>query len=342
MTTIAHIAEETGLAKETVAQVLNDRPGYSQRTRQRIMEAARRLNYRPDYLSKALAGGRSMSIGLVPGAITARVEVEKLRAIEAAAREQGLVVYMTGWDENTDEKLSRSIQDLLDRRVDGLVLYRPAPLSEKPQQLLDNAKVPVVYVDWASPNATTAVRIDKQRAVRTLADHLAGLGHRCAAYIQTPFDRLHPQRKSMVYQELFGQAGIEVDLSDRWLTTTVAPQAPIEIASYLMICEQIKNGDLPSVVLAHNDHSALGVLRALQEHGVRVPEDISVVGFDDVPFAQLLTPALTTIRQPGSEVGRKAFALLASAMEGESPAREQAVYECELVVRDSTGPATDT
>lgn len=340
--TINDIAGETGLARATVAQILSDRPGFHPETRERVLATAKRLNYRPNYLSKALAGGPSMAIGLLPASLSAPIGVVRLQAAEVAARAAGWITYMIGWDEanaEDDEAVARGLYELIDRRVDGVIVYRTVPLGPRTHAALSEADVPIVFIDRVPeglPGSHHVVRIDRENAMHQLGHHLAELGHRRAAYLQAPFDRAHPHRRAEPYQRIFAGAGIEVDLSERWW---LPADRKLTQGAYERVSAHLNEPSIPSVLLTTNDSVATAVLAAAYDAGWRVPRDLSVVGFDDLDAATLSRPALTTIRQPGAEVGRAAFDLLHQLMTEASVEPEPVTLECECVIRDSTGLA---
>lgn len=344
--TIADIAEATGLARVTVAQILSKRPGYSPKTRERVLAVAEQLNYRPNYLSKALAGGRSMAIGLLPASLTTPIGVMRLQAVEAAARAAGWVTYMIGWDESDahdDETVARGMHEMLDRRVDGLIVYRTTPLGPNAQEALNQAKTPIVYIDRVPECVSDAhyiVRIDHGSTMRELAAHLAAQGHHQAAYLQNAFDLTHPYRRAEPYRRSFAAHGIEVALDERWVLPAGRTH---EHGSYELLRQRLDEmddrADRPTVLLAHNDASAMGALAALHDAGWSVPADMSVVGFDGLDMASVCRPSLTTIRQPRAEVGRAAFELLHQLMTEPDHEPEPVVFPCELRIGQSTGPA---
>ncbi|MFA9479450.1 LacI family DNA-binding transcriptional regulator [Phycisphaerales bacterium AB-hyl4] len=336
MATISHIAKSSGLSRTTVAEVLRNKPGYSEQTRAKVLKFAQQLNYRPNYLSKALAGGRSMTIGLLVSSIDTPNEVETMRAIETSARDEGWLTFLLGWEEDLDETLCSHVDGLVSRRVDGIVLYRTRPLPTNARKRLDNCGVPVVYLGWVPDDALHLVRDERNTAIHQLAEHLASLGHRRVAYVHSYFDTLYPDRRLRHFQHAMAANDIELEVSERWYLPRGIEH---ELASYQIASKaSLTNG--PTAILAHNDRSARGIMTALHERGVRVPHDIAVVGFGDSPQALAGRPGLTTIRQPNTELGQEVFKLLHQLIEQPELAtrRKQVVIHCELIVRGSTSP----
>lgn len=276
-----------------------------------------------------------MTIGVVAASLEPRVAVLKLRGIESAAQKSGYLTYLVGWGADTSHTIAHTVQHLLDRRVDGIIFYHPVePISEV-QLLLREARVPVVYIDWAPPWARSAVLIERENALNTLVEHLALLGHRHAAFLQTEFEHEHPERKLGLYQHACAKFGIRLESSAEW---RIPNGSDYERGAYEVVRRQFARLNWPTVVLANNDFRAIGAIAALTDLGLRVPEDVSVVGFDDVPISADIRPALTTIHQPGSEVGLAAFEMLSRLMKDSEAEVEPKSFRCDLRVRQTTAP----
>jgi len=336
--TIYDIAEKLSTTHATVSRGLRNDPQIAIATRERIQKQAKKMGYRPNHLSRALAGGKSMTIGVVGGSFDVRVVAMRLRSIEAAARTQGYVTYVAGWGDDHDREnrsdLTRTVEDLLDRRVDGLIVYHVAPPAEL-VKVLKGAVVPVVYLDWPlSECAPHSIQVDHGRAFRELAHYAANLGHRKAAYLSTHFGRQFPGHRLNQVCQAMSEAGIELDTSEAWC---IPKGGDFELGGYDVIQRQIKQGPVPGLILAANDECAAGVVAGLLDAGLRVPEDVSVVGFDDSLIASLYRPALTTIHQPRGEVGAAAFKMLHKLMSNSKGKQDSVVFESDLVIRQSTG-----
>lgn len=328
-TSVRDISNKTGLSYTTVAQILRNRPGYSKRSCKKVLEVAKKMDYRPNYLSKALAGGKSMSIGLVVGSIENILQIRRIHAIEVAAREAGYLSYIVICPEGED---ASHMQSLLDRRIDGLLFnYCVAP-PQKVQKFLAAQSVPIVYINWAPEDASHCVRIDWSKAIKQVAGHLAGLGHRSARYMPVDFDLKYPRSKLEPYREALTEVGIHFEVDHNFAIPGADPGNEARDAVRRLVAA----GKVPTALLMSNDETAMGAVAALKNAGLRVPEDVNVVGFDDLEYAALAQPSLTTIRQPFSKVSH-AFKMLKTLMNNPEAAVSLISLDCELVVRQSTG-----
>jgi LacI family transcriptional regulator len=334
MVTIGDIARKTGLSVSSVAKILRNRPGFSEKTSVRVREVARELGYRPNLLSRALAEGKSMSIGLLAESIKSPTDILRLRAIEAAACSNGYVTYMTGWGKHNVTRLAQNIQDLLSRSVDGLILHYNSPIPQDALELLDQAPAPVVFAGWGPADFCATVRVDDQPAFQTLAGYLHNLGHERAAFVHDPFDFFYTTGTLELLRQALADVGISLAAGDDWL---IPLEARHETFGYNVVQENLKNGCLPSVILTHSDETAAAVFASLSDAGVQVPAELSVVGFGDFPVARMFRPALTTIRPPAGELGAAAFEMLFGMMARPGEPIEPVVFESKLVIRESTG-----
>lgn len=334
MAKIADIVKQTGLSYPTVSQILGNRPGYNEQTRDLVLRTARELNYRPNYLSKALVGGKSMSIGMVvdPVMFTSPVQSERISVIERIASQNNYLTYIVG---NPSLNEIGPIQNLLDRRVDGMIIYSTVAPSKEVLEFLNKQKIPIVYIDWAPEGYTRWVKIDRSRGLGQLARHLTQLGHRRIRYIPLAYDLDHPGGKLKLYREAFEACGISL-AADREFS--ISPVGDTKNETQNLVRRLIEAGQLPTALLLSNDLAAQSAISALLREGIRVPDQVNVAGFDDMDFADLVSPSLTTVRQPVKETFR-AFDLLYSLIQDPAKPTEAIDLPCELVVRQSTGPA---
>ncbi|MFW6039437.1 MAG: LacI family DNA-binding transcriptional regulator [bacterium] len=338
MATISDIAKATGMARTTVAEVLRGKPGYSQQARERILSAAEQLGYRPNYLSKALSGGKSMTVGIVVPSLDTPITNERLSAAEVAARRHGYLAYVTSWSGDKTGASVRYIEDLLQRRVDGLILHYEGRFPSGLATLLAKSKVPRVLFENAPPGIRSVVLVEREPAAAALAAHLRELGHRRVALMLSAYHHAHPSLRLDIFRRAFERVGIEVEPPEKWRPPK--DHSSTSIGAYQLLRARLDAGaTLPTALVANSDLWAQGLLAALHDAGLRVPEDVSVVGFDDLPIATTTIPPLTTIRQPRGELGEAAFEMLQRLMQNPADDVEPVCFPCELVVRRSTGPA---
>lgn len=340
MSKIANISKRTGFAVSTVAGVLRNAPGFSAATRTRVMRVADELGYRPNFLSKALAGGKSMTIGVLGCWLTTPSIAMKLESIEATARKAGYLCYLASAEfENTEAQLSH-LRGLLDRRVDGLIVdYILVPPPQQVLDLLGTCGVPHVFMDWAPLSVPHRVTVNRNTGFTQVAQHLAQLGHRKVAYISAQYDLDHPEPKLSPYRTCLESEGIQMQFGEEWsLKSDITEMAHV---TYDVVKRQLRkrrsNG--PTALVLVNDANAIAAIRAAQDLGLDVPGDLSVVGFDDLPFAAMTRPSLTTVRQPRSTVGELAFSALLNLMQDRDARITPVDLPCQLIIRESTGNA---
>ncbi len=330
MATITDISRACGLARTTIAEILRNKPGYNEQTRQRVLRTAQKLGYRPNYLSKALSGGRSMSIGIIVPSLETQLFNERLHALEAAASAAGYLCFISGFGSNVE----RSIFDLLDRRVDGLVLQVGEELATQIAQRMQGCATPTVWLDAAPADATAVVRVQRKPAIEDLARHLAQQGYRSAAFVASPYHLQYRERRTTHLEQSFKRCGIA------WADETCWMMSPVAYGMHSVrrfVAQRLREGAaLPEVLLATNDDCALGILAALREAKLTTPTQVGVVGFDDAPMASLVQPSLTTIRQPRGEMGQAVFGLLDQVMNRPDEPVTPVEYTCEFIAREST------
>ena len=323
------VARLAGVSQKTVSRVLNDEPYVSADLRRRVLDAAAQLGYRLNNAARALASGRTRSIGVVALGTALYGPASLLIGIERAARDTGYALHVVTTVEGDPAGVAGAVSSLLDQGVDGIVISEP----------IDDGPVPVridvpVLVLGAPPSFTakkvisTSVRAHDM--ARAATEHLLDLGHATVHHVAGPRrwfaaqDRLDGWRAALAARNAAEPPVLEGDWS---------PDSGYAAGLQLARTPGV------TAVFAANDDMAIGVIRALTESGLRVPHDISVVGFDDVPVAAYVTPPLTTVRQPFDAVAREGLALLVHAME--NPGQElpaAAARPVDLVVRASTAP----
>jgi len=336
--TIVDVAKRVRLANTTVAEILRGKPGYNEATRQRVLETAKHLGYRPNYLSKALAGSKSKTIGVLAALTETSVVATIVRDIELASRRNDYLCYLVDYGGEEDEsQLVAHLQNLLDRRIDALVAYQLGDFPPLVEALLNKCNIPVLRLGIVQPDKTKlSVNINRDTAAHQLAEHLAALGHREAGLIISEYGHHHPDQKITPFREAFAKVGIKLDCSRRWM---VEPGTDYDYGCQALLQREIVKGNLPTALVCSSDRFAIEVYAALHDAGLRVPEDLSVVGFDNDYHASMMRPALTTIRQPRSGIGDATFSMLMEMMNDPSAKVANRIFDCKLITRDSTGPA---
>jgi len=335
------LAEHLELSQTTVSLVLNNSPSAKsipQETRNRVMEAAERLNYRPNYFARSLRKSRSLSVGVLAPDLSegyfTRVMSGVVEELTAAH-----YFYFTACHDWNRELIEQYPQMLVERAVDGfLLLNTPADSIDVP--------VPVVAISAHSAAANiTDIVLDHHLAVEQALTHLYSLGHRRIAFMRGPRAIPDSEFRWTAIQNVAREIGIKIDPAlviridtAGWsMKTGYHPMAPeIGYKPMQALIEKTRNF---TAVFCFNDIAAIGAIRALKDIGLTVPGDVSVVGFDDIQSAAYSTPSLTTVRQPLLEMGRRgAQVLLERIGDKEKKFPAEIVMAPELVIRESTGP----
>lgn len=330
---LATIAKHLGLSVAAISRVLNHSPAAKsipKATQDRIFAAAREFNYRPNALARSLRHGRSMTIGVLVPEVSEGYATLVLSGLEQALLEAGYFYYLIS-HRHREDLIQRSLTMLLDRAVDGLVTIDTALESLPP--------LPAVTV--SSPHeldGLTNILLNQRRAAELAIDHLAELGHRRIAFIKG--QEFSSDTDSRWEAILYAAARAGITVEDR-LVAQLEGDTPSHEPGYYATQRLLSAGEPFTALLTFNDISAIGAIRALREAGKSIPQDVSVVGFDDIQSAAFHHPGLTTVRQPLRRMGILAAETLVRQMADTpgNPIVAQVVVDPELIVRESTGPA---
>jgi len=331
MATIEDIAREAGVSKATVSLALNGKPGVSPETRRRILEIARRLNYRPNAAAKGLALQRTETIGVIVPDIGSPFYAELIRGVEEEASRAGyyLMLLTTAGKPSREEMYFRLLGE---QRVDGIIVLTPRG-DEALLRRIQRKGFPLVVVDRDIQSADDVVEVvvDNFHGALEAMEHLLGLGYRRIGFINGVPGLQASQDRLRAYQVALQEHGIALD-PELIVVGNFQDSGGYQAMQRLLSLE-------PRVeaVFAASDMMAFGAIRAIRERGLEVPRDIAVVGFDDVPLASYFDPPLTTVRQPMAKMGAMAFRLLAQLIRGEPVLQRKVVLHTQLVVRQSCG-----
>jgi DNA-binding LacI/PurR family transcriptional regulator len=326
---MADVARLAGVSHQTVSRVLNSHPSVKPQTRARIETAIAQLGYRRNTAARALVTRSSRTLGVVSVDTSNYGPSSTLFAIEGAARAAGYFVSFVTVRDIDRQHMSEAIDHLMGAGVDGLIAI--APLRSAVEALRGvSTDVPMVEVEATDLFSDAGVVVDQRGGGRAATSYLLELGHRTVAHVTGPEGWLEAEARHLGWRSALTDAGREVPAEVRgdW-----SPRSGYEAGTAL--APRVKSGEVTAVFVA-NDQMALGLIRGLHDAGLSVPEDISVVGFDDIPESAYFLPPLTTLRQDFGEVGRRCIATLLQRISGESLASLPAI-EPELLVRGSTG-----
>ncbi|MFD6753128.1 MULTISPECIES: LacI family DNA-binding transcriptional regulator [Micromonospora] len=325
MTDVARLA---GVSHQTVSRVLNGHPNVREQTRLRVQAAIAELGYRPNRAARALVTGRSQVIGVVAQNTTLYGPASLLAALEQTAAESGFAVSVGSVRDLDHRSISAVVERHLAHRVAGIVVIAPVESAGEALERLPN-DVPLVTVDGDPRRPMPLVTVDQAAGARAATQHLLDAGHRTVWHVSGPSDWFDSAGRIEGWRSALLSAGVEVP--------PLVPADWSAAAGYR--CGQMlaRMPDVTAVFTA-NDHLALGVLRALHEHGRRVPDDISVVGFDDVPEAAYFIPPLTTVRPDFVAVARASLEMLLAQIETDSGGALRETIAPSLVSRQSVAP----
>lgn len=319
------------VSHSTVSRALQNSPLVSPETSEKIRRIARESGYRASAVARGLVTKRTRTIGLVVTTIADPFASEVVNGIEEAANAHGYSVFLA--DSSADPvREQQVVQSFAERRVDGIVvtssrvgaLYLP---------VLSEMGVPIILINNQHPGPFVhSVMINNVDGSLQAADHLIGLGHRRIAYLGDQFGYQSDTERLAGYRQALDHAGIRFDEA-LIVRGDGKPEEAMRAMEKLLALS-----DPPTAVCCYNDMTALGAMRTIRQHGLRIPEDISVAGFDDLFLASYTQPTLTTVRQPMHRMGLLAMEKLCGLMSGEeSPVTVQ--VDAELIVRESTGTA---
>ena len=331
---IKDIARMARVSHPTVSRALQNSPLVNAETAAKIRKIAEAAGYRPSAVARGLVTRRTRTVGLVVTTVADPFAGEVACGIEQAANDHGYAVFLA--NSNADAEHERKVvQALAERRVDGIIVTSSRVGSDY-LPMLAQLNVPMVLVNDQYPGEFVhSVMIANEDGSRAATEHLIDLGHRRIAYVgdrsgyQTETERLEG------YRQALSAAGIEFD-AELAVHGDGRPEGAAEAMEALL-----KLAEPPTAVCCYNDMTALGAMRAIRARGLRVPEDVSVTGFDDLFFAEYLEPPLTTVRQPMRRMGEMAMENLLKLMSGEDSVAQVKV-EAELIVRSSTAKAKCT
>lgn len=342
--TIRDVARESGYSASTVSIVLNNAPlsrYIPGDTKLRIETAARRLGYRPNPLARSLRSQRSNIVGVMVFDITDPFCTPILRGLENALYQANYLSLLAD-AHNEPHRFERYLEMLLDRRVEGLIIIANWLVTDiKVLADLTARQVPTVIAGREFETSTVStVSVDNEGGARMALEHLYKLGHRDIAFLRGPKALTSSGQRWKGIRSFAQSAGLRLDAKRiKELPESLDANSSFE-AGTTLTTEILRSGKPFTALLAYDDVTALGALRALKKKGLRVPEDCSVIGFDDVAQASLSVPSLTTVRQPMEAMGAMSAGIVLDAIKAAAQKRDLPVIRkkipAEIVVREST------
>ncbi|CDQ19096.1 LacI family DNA-binding transcriptional regulator [Halobacillus karajensis] len=329
MPKMSDVARLAGVSTATVSRVLRNPDAVKTGTKEKVLEAIHQLNYQPNMLARHFRRTETKTILVLVPNIINTVFAEIVGGIEEQASKNGYRVLLR----NTARKLEReygSIEHLKQRQVDGMIMLSPqldeATLNEISSQFpivlatanLETPKIPFVSIDNVSSSYKAT-------------EHLIRLGHKKVGHITGPMDSLLSRHRNEGYRKALGDYGLDID-------EQLVRRGHFSYESgFEQMMDMLGQNHVPTAVFAPSDEMAIGIINAAKEHQLRIPEDLAVVGFDNIRFASMFNPSLTTIAQPLFKMGQRSMELLLKKLNGESISQTEHLLPDELIIRDSCG-----
>lgn len=329
--TMEDIAEQAGVSVNTVSRALNDKPDINDKTKKEILEIADELNYRPNRFARGLRSSKTSTLGVIVADIMNPFFSALLKGIEKAAREEGYSIIVQDTDENYQNE-QEAVEIALAEQVDGL-LITPVQTNRKTIENLQQSGIPFVLVGRHFDGLETPyVVTDDVEGAMNAVDHLVGRGHENIALVNGPSHISSSKERLTGYRRALESHGLP--LRDSYvLGNTVTMEEGYEMGNKLL-----QVSPRPTAVVCYSDFVAVGVMRAIRDSDLSIPDELGVVGYDDVFFSNCLEVSLTTVRIPKKELGRRSLKVLQALIEKKDGAEgvEGMKLDTELIVREST------
>ncbi|OAJ93485.1 substrate-binding domain-containing protein [Vibrio bivalvicida] len=329
MATMKDIARVAGVSTSTVSHVINKSRFVSEEISERVNNAARELNYRPSALARSLKVNRTKTIGMLVTTSTNPFFGEVVKGVERSCYQQGYSLILCN-TEGDHERMRESINTLLQKRVDGLILMCSSLEGERLEVFEQYQDIPVVVMDWG-PMLFTSDKIQDNslRGGYLAAKHLIESGHKQIGCITGPLVKHQAQMRYEGYKRALNEAGLVFKAN--WII-----ESDFECeGGYDAFNKMVAKGPLPSAIFVCNDMMAMGVINAANEQGIRIPQDLSIIGYDDIHIAKFMSPSLSTIHQPKYRLGKAAVEALLKKLDGSSTDTQVVQLEPTLVKRST-------
>jgi DNA-binding LacI/PurR family transcriptional regulator len=329
---IRTVAQRAGVSIATVSRVMNQVSSVDSKLASRVLKAAKELSYTPNTQARALVSGRSRLIGLIVSEITNPFFPELIQAFEGAAVERGYEI-LIGSTNYSPERMTQCVRRMVERKVEGVAVMTFG-MDEDLLQELAGRGIPVVSVGSTRKlESAVSIEIDYRKGIREAVQHLAVMGHRDISFISGPLNLRAAKLRQAAYVAAMAEIGVKVPSS-----YMIKGDHTME-GGFAAALQLFDRAHLPTAVLCSNDMTAIGVLHAVSSRGLRVPEDISIIGFDDIHMAQFTVPPLTSVRMAGTDLATAACNALPLNAEADSRtiSKERLLVPTQLTVRQTSG-----
>ncbi|WP_152446868.1 LacI family DNA-binding transcriptional regulator [Janthinobacterium sp. HH01] len=330
--TLQNVAEKAGVSVMTVSRALSGEGYVAEKTRARVLAAASELGYSPNISARMMRGSRTNVIGVLVNDLQSTVINEIIGAVSVAVRAHNMDLIIYNSIEELGSSTRTGINQIMRGLCDGLLFILPR-LKDGYIDMLEQSSLPMVLINYCRTETTLpVVRGDNRMGGREAVNHLLQLGHRRIAFIGGSAHTGQSQERQRGYAEALKAAGIAVDKQ------LIAAGDFGQLSGFQATGKLLALAEPPTAIFAANDEMAFGAMDAVRAHGLRVPQDVSVIGFDDIPAASHVHPKLSTLRQPLTAISEAAVQELLRRITG-ADAQQRAEFPSQLVVRESTGPA---
>ena len=332
--TIRDVARLAGVSHQTVSRVINDHRAVAEPTREKVEEAIRLLGYVPSSMARGLASNRTHTIGLVSTDISDYFFAQAAGGAEVEARRHGYYLLIASVEEHAEPDERAYMRLMLERRVEGLIIARPKlPISPDRLRPRNAPRVPLLAIGAGPTLGLTVVDVDNRRGGLEATSLLIDLGHRSIATICGPSVWPSAHARLEGYRHALADGGVPyeerlVESAPGWGLASGQKAA----------ARLLTRGVRFTAIFAQSDLLAIGAIKELRAHGIGVPEEVSVVGYDDIPVASFVDPPLTTVHQPMTEVGKRAVSLVLHAVGKDEAEPTVDLLPVRLVIRDSAVP----
>ena len=330
MTTITDVARQAGVSVSTVSHVVNGTRRVAPATAKAVQAAIDAIGYSPNVLARSLKTASTRSVGIAVSTISNPYFSDIICAIGTECARLGMMVFLSDTEDSPARELE-VVAALHQRRVDGIILAPSADPERRALNYLRDVRLPCVLVDRTPDPEFDQVGVNNREAMRLLVDHVAALGHRRIGYVggnpgfQTTLERIAGYRDCL--------EGRAISFDERFLVMGSATTNSATAATSALLALPAP----PTAIVAGNNLAMIGVMRAVRARGLRVPDDISLAGFDDFEWADCFEPRLTLVAQPCEEIGRRAASLLIERIAAPKGERRTIHLDASIVLRDSCG-----
>ncbi|MCM3338131.1 LacI family transcriptional regulator [Paenibacillus sp. MER TA 81-3] len=325
---IFDVAKKAGLSVVTVSRVLNNASTVREKNRQKVLQAMKELDYHPNAAARSLAKGKTGVIGMIVTTLQDSYLDNIVQTVSVLLRDHGYYLALSVANHPLEEGAGSYL--IQEDRVDGLLIL--AAVDEEPYVMeLKKRKIPFVLIDNQKNHpAVSSVTVDNFKGGYEAAKHLIDLGHRSIAHIQGPQYFLSAIERERGFMQAVKEEGLE--------PFSIEPGEFTIQSGYDIVQKWLAKGQMPTGLFAADDFTAIGAINALRQAGCRIPDDVSVIGYDDQSLASELRPRLTTIRQPAVQMGKMAVDVLMKQINGVNKRSTTLKLNPEIIVRESTAP----